>query len=420
MTKFTRTNRWRGVLAFTLAAGALGLIANRASLLVLAGVGVVYAAYPRVTPTPRVELDLERRVSDSAPRQGQPVEVTVTVRNVGDRPLADVRIVDGVPPALAVTDGTPRHGTALRAGEAATFSYEMEAAEGRHLFEPTTVVVRDVSGAREGETTVTDETEIECSAEATSPPLRSQTVDAFGQIPASHGGTGIEFYSTREYQRGDSMRRIDWNRYAKRGELTTVEFREERAASVVVLVDARASAYRGGTDEPHAVSYGVAAAEQLLVASLDERNQVGIAALGRTECWLAPAAGRDHRVRAQTMLATHPAFSSQPPAADEEPPVDAQTTRLRERLPSNAQIVFVSPLCDDDAVAVAREFEAEGHSVSVVSPEVTEGGTTGRRLAAVERENRIRRLRQSDIPVTEWEPSSPLAAALANAEVGRA
>ncbi|QLG60378.1 DUF58 domain-containing protein [Halorarum salinum] len=418
MTEFAGTNRWRGVLAVTLAAGALGLVANRPSLLVLAGVGVVYAAYPRTTPTPSIELDLERRVSDAAPTGGQRVEVTVTVRNAGDRPLSDLRVVDGVPPSLSVTGGAPRHGTALRAGEAATFSYEVEAAEGRHPFEPATVVVRDVSGAREAETTLADETEIDCSADDASAPLRSQTVDAAGRIPASHGGTGIEFHSTREYRRGDSMRRIDWNRYAKRGELTTVEFREERAATVVVLVDARAPAYRGRADEPHAVASGVAAAEQLLVAALEDRNRVGIAALGRSDCWLPPGAGRDHRVRAQSLLATHPAFSSRPPAADGDPPVDERVSRLRQRLPPNAQVVLVSPLCDDDAVAAAREFEAEGHAVSVVSPEVTERGSTGRRLATVERAHRVRRLRQADVPVVEWDPSAPLAAALANAGVG--
>jgi uncharacterized repeat protein (TIGR01451 family) len=412
------TNRWRGVLAVTLAAGALGLAANRANLLVLATVGVVFAAFSRATTPPSTTVDVERRVSDRAPSAGDDVSVTVTVTNTGSRFLPDVRVVDGVPSALRVVDGSPRHGTSLRAGEAATFSYTVATAAGRHHFEPTTVVLRDVSGATERTFTVATETEIDCSADTTGSPLRSQSIDAVGQIPSNVGGAGIEFHSTREYQPSDSMRRVDWKRYAKTGDLSTVEFREERAATVVVLVDARRVAYRGVDDDPHAVSYGVAAAEQLFVAALSERNRVGIAAVGREVGWFAPGAGRTHRVRGQEFLATHPAFGSHPPSS--EPPLDDQVTSLRERLPTDAQVLVLSPLCDDDIVGAARAFEAQGHAVSVVSVDVTQSDTPGQRLASVERDNRVRRLRQSDIPVVEWDPANPLAATLASAQRRRA
>lgn len=418
MSDVTRTGRWRGVLAITLVAGVLGLAANRADLLVLSTIGVVYAAFPRLTSAPPGSVEIERRVSDRAPNVGDEVSVTVAMTNVGSRPLPDVRVVDGVPAALTVVDGSPRHGTALRGGETVTFSYVVTADEGRHRFEPATVVLRDVSGGTERRCTVAAETEINCSTDAAAHPPRSQTINMAGQFPASVGGTGIEFYSTREYQRSDSMRRVDWKRYAKTGVLSTVEFREERAATIIIVVDARRVAYRGVDGDPHAVSHGVAAADKLFVAGLSGRNRVGIAGIGRDPCWFAPGGGRTHRVRGQEFLATHPTFGAQPPAA--EPPFDEQVSAIRARLPTDAQVLLVSPLSDDGVSDAARVFEAEGHAVSVVSPDVTGTRTPGQRLAAVEREARIRRLRESGIPVIEWTPPNPLAAALAATEAGSA
>lgn len=408
------TNRWRGVLAVTLVAGAVGLAANRSSLLLLAAVGVVYAAFPRVTPTPPAAVEVERRVSDPTPSEGDEVTVTVEVTNTGSRPLPDVRVVDGVPAPLTVVEDSPRHGTALRAGETATFSYVVTATTGRHRFEPARVVLRDLSGATERTFTVAAETELDVATADATAPLRSRTIDATGQIPSGAGGTGVEFHSTREYQRSDSVRRVDWKRYAKTGELATVAFREERAATVVVVVDARRAAYRGVEGDPHAVAYGVAAAERLFVAAMTGRNRVGLAGLGREPCWFAPGSGRAHRVRGQEFLATHETFGSQPPS--EEPPLDEQVATLRKRLPDAAQVLLVSPLCDDVDDAV-RELEARGHAVSVVSADVTRSETPGNRLATVERADRIRRLRRAGIPVHEWDPTEPLATALTGGAV---
>jgi uncharacterized repeat protein (TIGR01451 family) len=410
VSDLVETNRWRGVLALTLGAGALGLAANRADLLVVATVGVVYAAFPRVTSAPTASVDVDRRLSDRAPSAGDVVEVTVTVTNTGSSPLTDVRVVDGVPGALTVTDGSPRHGTSLLPGGSDTFTYTVRATAGRHRFEPATVVVRDSSGAVERTTTVTTETEIDCSTDSAESPLRSQTIDAVGQIPANVGGNGVEFHSTRDYHRSDSMRRVDWKRYAKTGELSTVDFREERAATVVVLVDARERAYRGVDDDPHAVDAAVAAAEQLFVAALERRNRVGIAGFGRETCWFAPGAGRNHRARGREFLATHPTFRSDPPST--EPPLEEQTLALRNRLPSDAQLLVLTPLCDDEVTETVRKFESEGHAVSVLTPDVTMLDSPGRRLASVERATRIRRLRQSNVPVVEWDPNRPLAATL--------
>ena len=181
------TNRWRGVVAISFAAGMAAVAADRPELLLVAVLGVVFATYPRVTGTPEPNVSVERRLSDATPRPGDEVTVTLTVTNDGGF-LPDVRVVDGVPAMLSVTGGTPRKGVVLWPGRSVSFSYRVEAKHGKHPFEPATVVARDVSGAREVEPTVAADTEIDCTATAASGPLRDQTLEQIGQQYLPCGG----------------------------------------------------------------------------------------------------------------------------------------------------------------------------------------------------------------------------------------
>ncbi|MFB6150303.1 MAG: DUF58 domain-containing protein [Haloarculaceae archaeon] len=403
-----RTHRWRGVLAVALGAVGIGVLFRRPSLLLVATVGVVFAAYPWLSSRPEPAIEIDRRLDDRNPSHGQQVGVTTTVRNVGDRRLFDLRLVDGVPAALSVVDGSPRHGTALGPGESATFSYRIAARQGRHDFGAATAVVRDPSGAHEVEARIAGDTVLRCTSGDAEAPLRGQPTDAVGELAVDRGGTGIEFSRVRAYQRGDPVRRIDWRRYARSGDLTTIQFREERMASVVVLVDARESAYRARDGEPHGAAYSVAVARELLDDLLETRNRFGLAAVGRESCWAAPGASGRHREECERLLDSHVAFAASPPESC--PPLDEQLATLRARLGDQDQVLLCSPLCDD-GIAAARRLDAAGHAVSVVSVDVTAGGTPGTRLAALERDARVRRLRNAGVPVVDWQPGDPIAPA---------
>ncbi|MFC6838462.1 DUF58 domain-containing protein [Halomarina ordinaria] len=408
-----RTGRWRGIVAVALLAGAVGVLTARSQVLLLAVVGVAYAAFPRVTGRPTPSLRVERTLADGTPRRGDEVEVTVTVTNTGRWPLFDVRLVDGVPAMLAVRSGTPRHAAVLLPGRSTTFAYAVGAEYGRHQFDPATVFLRDASGGLEVEARVPADppTVLTCTDAVPEVPLRRQTRLDAGRLVTDDGGSGIEFHRTREYRRGDPMSRIDWKRLARSGDLTTVEFREERAASVVLLVDARAAAYRASeAGAPHGVAYALAGAEQLLTALSDTRDYVGLAALGREFCWLPAGTGAEHERTARDLLATHPTLSPRPPETDEG--VDGQLEELEKRLPRDAQVVFLSPLVDEFAASAALSLEATGHAVTVVSPEVASSSTVGGRLARVARANRIHSLREAEIPVVDWDPEEPLGTAV--------
>nr|WP_305882918.1 DUF58 domain-containing protein [Halobellus rarus] len=387
-------------------AGALGAVLQRPALLLVAGLGVAYTAYAWFGDAPEPSLSVERRVEDDSPDPESTVDVSLTVRNTGTRTLSDLRFVDGVPPGLTVTDGSPRLGTALRPGASVTFSYAVEAVRGSHTWEPLTVVARNPAGGRERKIEIDpdERTTLSCTPplEATDDlPLRGLTTPYAGRVATDVVGAGLEFASTRAYRRGDPLSRIDWNRYAGTGKLSTVEFRQERAAAVVLLIDARDVAYVAADPEHrHAVERSVDAARRAFASLLDTGDRVGIAALSPVDCWLPPGAGRDHRSRARELLASHPALAPAPPEQPHSTARDVQ--RLRRRLPADAQVLFFSPLVDDHAMEAARRLDAYGHPVTVVSPDATTDGSLGRRIARLERRNRLIGLRRAGVRVVDW------------------
>ncbi|ELZ30493.1 hypothetical protein C475_00075 [Halosimplex carlsbadense 2-9-1] len=417
-SRLRSTNHWVGFATLVFGSAGLGAIVRSRPLMLAAVVGVGYLAYANTTEAPEPELTVERRLSEEEPEPGDTVEVTVVVENVGEAALADLRVVEQVPEALAVTDGPARAATALRPGARMTFSYTVLARRGAYRFEGLTVIARNASGSRERELDVgTEPAAITCLApvDATETvPLRGLTSPYTGRVSTDSSGEGTEFASLREYQHGDSLSRIDWNTFARDRTLTTMEFREERMATVVVVLDLRPGAYlQAGDDGPHAVDRGIDAARRVFNSLLDTGDRVGIAAFAAETVWLSPGAGPTHRARARELLSTHSALSPLPP--DGRVYVRLQLRRLAQRLDDDAQVVFVSPMPDDTSTVIARSLHVRGHAVTVLSPDPTMGDTPGRRLAAVDRSNRLNDLRGSDVRVVDWDGDERLAEALERA-----
>ena len=414
------TGRWAGVGALSLVAGAVGMVFTQPAVLLLSIVGVTYSAFARNARPPQPSLDIERELSQTTASPDEPVEVSVRVENTGAELLSDLRLVDGVPAGLAVIEGSPRLGTALRPGATASFSYTVEVRRGRHEFGPMQVITRDPSGAQEREDAFETDGSIECIPQLTSAgsmPLYGAATRYTGQVMTRTGGEGLEFYATREYRPGDPPSRIDWNRHARSRELATLLFREERAATVVLLVDTRAQAFRApGPAADHAVSRSVDAAGELFDTLLEGGDRVGIASFGPRAAWLAPGAGTNHRERARRLLALDDAFAYAPPTEEFLP--SAHLMHVRKRAPVDAQFVLLSPLTDDYIGTIARRLQAHGHPITVVSPDVTTGGNVSRRLVRVERQTRLNALREAGIRVIDWGGDELLAVAMNRASVG--
>lgn len=430
-TAVRETAWWYPMLIAVLSLAGIGAVAQSAALVLAAGVALVFAGYAQVdgAPPDGDVLAFDREIDDVT-RAGEEIEVTVHVENTGEAVVPELRVIDGVPDALAVTGGAARFATALRPGEALSFSYRVTAVRGTHTWEPLTVRLANRSRSRERTLEVPVASTIECrhpAIETDTLPVRDLTTQYAGRIRTDTGGSGTEFYATREYREGDPLRRVNWRRLAKTGELSTVDFHEERGVTVVLLIDARKVAYRAPRPAvPHAVDRSVEAATRIFSSLLHNGHRAGIAVFGPADAWLAPGAGVNHRTRATEILTNHPALGQDPP--DREPVQalreERQDAVLRERvetlhrrLPTDAQVFCLSPCLDDYIPDVADYLDAHGHLVTLISPNPTNPSTPGRYIAALNREHRLRRVHRYGIPVIDWREDEPLEAALRRAEV---
>lgn len=410
-----RTGHWDGVGVIAIVGLLLGVYYQLPSLLLAATVGIGFGAYSRLGGDPDVAVTLERVVSDPEPDPGDEVTIEVRIRNHGTRRLTDLRFVDGVPSALSVADGSPRLGTVLGSGASATVRYSITARRGEFEFEPAHVIARTVTGATEVERRLSPERETTITCLPTVGVLDS--VDAVlpdrglshaGRLSTETAGQGVEFHGVRDYQAGDPVAHIDWNRYARTRELTTVSYVEDRSATVIVAVDTRPAAYLApeGTGLEHAVDRSTAGAAAVFESLLSDGHSVGLASVGPDSVWLSPGRGDEQRYRGRRLLGTADAFSPSPPTD--------QTVDLDQfdRAPPDAQVVFFSPLCDDESADIVRAFRRRGFEVTIVSPDPTSATGPEATLLAMERHRRIEDLRVATGRVVEWDWGEALERAL--------
>jgi hypothetical protein len=437
-----RVPRWRGALAGTLLLTTLGLLYAEHRLFAAALVPLAYVAFGALsslsgTTAPTVERSFE----PTSPPPGARVEVSLRVRNEGESALADVRVIDGVPDELAVVEGSPRAALALRPGEEATVSYSVVAKRGDHEFDDPAVRVRTASATDRVTAAVEadGETTLSCAQSVSDPPFGRASPRRVGTHATDSGGEGVEFHSTREYRPGDPLSRIDWRRFGKTGDLTTVQFREERAARTVVVVDARPVARTTpSAGYPNGAELSAYAGERLYDALTAAGVATSVTAVGLADGDLTGGLPADELPWAASDGSGSPrlVFEAAGRAADRDDPdavpgdgavvrppneaeekhigvpegsiygeetgkdvstaADADSTtatdggdadrsirRLLARLPADAQVVLVSPVPDDWPASLARSLSTRGHDLAVLSPDVT-GGSSGGELAVGE------------------------------------
>ena len=420
-----RVPRLSGGVWIALGLASVGIATREPVLVVAATVPLWFLAYGALTGMGTVELAVERECAGTATRPGERVPVTLTVENVGDDPISDLRIVDGVPTDLAVVDGSPRTCVALGPGERATIEYEIAAQRGTHRFEDPRVRVRNLVGTvvETGTIETAGADEITCELPVESVPLDERTALRAGRVPSDDGGSGIEFHAVREYQRGDPVRYIDWRRYARTGELTTVEYRDERATLAGVVVDARPEMYVApGDDAPDAAvttAYAADRAVDRLAAAgyptalfpvTDDVN--GVIGPGRD-------AETAHRIRGRLseLQTADPDWTALYRDSWSVLPSDLGEL-LVDRLPSHATVLVFSPAIDDFPANLCRGLERRGYEVTLVSPDVVPADDPARRVRHVQRRDRLVALRGDGVGVVDWDRDRPLATALEAAIAG--
>ncbi|ADD05267.1 DUF11/DUF58 family protein [Natrialba magadii ATCC 43099] len=280
-----RVPRWHSGVVAAIALVATGVLFGSAALLLAAVVPVSYLGYAALSsvPDPDAVLTIQRDCTPRTPLPGERVEVTLTVRNEGERTLPDVRLVDGVPPELDVVDSSAQTATTLRPGEDTELTYTLRPRRGSYTFEGCWVRLRSLSATAvaTGSVDATGEAVLECSVPLDGVPIHRETIPFVGAVASDSGGAGYEFHSTREYQQGDPLSRIDWRRYARTGELGTVRYREQESAKIVLVLDGRPeSAVAAAEGHPDGVTLSAYAGVVSTAALTEENHSVGVVGLG--------------------------------------------------------------------------------------------------------------------------------------------
>ncbi len=135
-----------------------------------------------------------------------------------------------------------------------------------------------------------------------------------GERRSTKRGTSIEFADYRNYTRGDDLRRVDWNVYARLERPFVKLLEEEEDLAVHVLVDAsRSMDYGGlvdGADDDEAERHKFRHAQHLAAAlgyialAAGDRLTVNILQGAQTTAQFGPARGRGFTLRLLSFLQT--------------------------------------------------------------------------------------------------------------------
>ena len=110
-------------------------------------------------------------------------------------------------------------------------------------------------------------------------------------------GSGIEFDEVREYEPGDDPRSVDWNVTARIGKPYIKRYVEERAVTVLFLVDL-SSTMNGGLGVWSMRQMAARVCACLALAAVENNDHVGLVAMGRgIEKYVPPDKGSAQALR---------------------------------------------------------------------------------------------------------------------------
>lgn len=118
-----------------------------------------------------------------------------------------------------------------------------------------------------------------------------------GERRSRKRGTSIEFADYRDYTRGDDLRRLDWNVYARLERPFIKLLEEEEDLAVHVLVDQSASMDWPDTPEENKLRYALLLAGALGHIALTTGDQVSVTLLGPERQRWGPFRGRHNSLR---------------------------------------------------------------------------------------------------------------------------
>jgi len=223
-------------------------------------------------------------------------------------------------------------------------------------------------------------------------------------------GAGTEFASLRPYQPGDQLRDVNRAVSIRRGQLHVNQRAAERAADLVIMIDA--FGLTEGAVADRTMDLAVHGAATLAAAYLRVSDRAGVVVLGGALRWLGPAHGDRQFYRIAELLLQTRYDSWVTPDLDRIP---------RTALPPGTLAVVFSPLLDPRGLAALTDLRRRGFPLIVVDTLRDEPPAVARpadaslalRLWRLDRAATRSALRALGVPVLPWTEDAELDSVLA-------
>lgn len=216
------------------------------------------------------DLRVGRRLGSTAVHDGDTVQVTLTLRNPGHRAVRNLSVVDEVE-TLGVASFEL---SGIDAGELATATYRvMCRPRGVYRVGPSHTTSSDPLGLAElpAPDGPVDQLVVYPSVEILEgfPIVRGQDPSMAASRPEHSQRGGEDFYTLREYQRGDDLRRVHWPSSARKDELMIRQLETPWQSRALVMLDVRSQVYESDEAFETAVSGAASVVTHLVKSGFD-------------------------------------------------------------------------------------------------------------------------------------------------------
>ena len=382
---------------------ATALLFRVPSMLVLAAPFALVAVWSTAT-RPTSDPQATSRINPRTIREGEATTWTAT--------LSDVDGIDYVvayAPARSWLESRPRSGVVASAvchGDAtATVAVAMRSTHwGRHDVGPVNIVAVSSWGAFRWKALDVGQrvTTLPLPEMFDAAPPRHRSDGLVGLSRSAHPGDGSEFSGIRPFMAGDRLRRINWRRSLRSGDLHVTSTYADQDSHVALFVDALADLGPSDGIDGAASSLDttVRAAGAIAEHFLLRGDRVSLQVFGsRGRSQVPAASGRSHLRRILELLAT----------------IDPDTSRAgtiragRGAIPGGALAIMLSPLISPIALERAVSIASHGLTVAVVDTlpadvHATDDPTTelAWRIRLLERQREMRSVENVGVPVISW------------------
>ncbi len=402
--------RTRNLATAALLALVAAIVTGHPALVLLAAPALAaLALMPRRPRAGELAADsVAVELSGSRCFEGEDLTITATVRS---GPLDEVTIQLDAAPQVTLTDPGQRAQTFLRTGQPCARWVVRPDRWGQYSPGTVRVTARSGFGGFLAVLPVAlDPVEVFPRPVRMRPRLvPAELLRRIGEHTGRAVGAGVEFAGIRPYVPGDQLRDVNRAVSQRRGQLHVNQRSAERAADLVVMIDAFGDA---GRVSEHAMDLAVHGAAALVSAYLRVSDRAGLVVLGGMLRWLGPGSGdrQFYRVAEMMLAARYDSF------------VTPDVGRIpRTALPPGTLVVVFSPLLDPRGFGALTDLRQRGFPLIVVDtlrdePPGQDGSPNARlalRLWRLDRAATRASLRALGVPVLAWPSGTELDGVLA-------